>query len=79
MEALQIKKRAAGLAVSAIAAFLVSTAAWAAEPGAALVPVGEAVGISVRTRGVMVSELSEFETEAGRVSPARDAGLMPGT
>lgn len=78
MEALQIKKRAAGLAVSAIAAFLVSTAAWAAEPGAALVPVGEAVGISVRTRGVMVSELSEFETEAGRVSPARDAGLMPG-
>ncbi len=78
MEILKFKKRAAGLAASVIAALLLSSAAWAAEPGTPLVPVGEAVGISVRTRGVMVSELSEFETGSGKVSPAKDAGLMPG-
>lgn len=76
MDILNFKKRAAGLAALGAAALLLSSGAWAA--GESLVPVGEAVGIAVRTDGVMVSELSEFETGSGKVSPARDAGLLPG-
>ncbi len=43
-----------------------------------LVPMGDAIGITVRTRGVIVAELSELETKGGCVSPAKDAGLLPG-
>lgn len=53
------------------------TGALALTPEA-LVPVGEAVGISVKTRGVLVSELSEFSSGGGSFAPAKDAGILPG-
>ena len=37
-----------------------TTAALAAEPGDALVPVGEAVAISLRCDGVVVSALADI-------------------
>ncbi len=52
--------------------------AYASELPTELVPMGCAVGITVRSQGVIVAEISEIETTSGKVSPARDAGLMPG-
>jgi stage IV sporulation protein B len=49
-------------------------AALAAE----LLPGGMTVGLSLKTKGVLVSRLCEVETASGPVSPARDAGLRPG-
>ena len=46
--------------------------------GEMLVPVGEAVGISLRCRGVVVSGFAEVETDEGTFCPAREAGLRPG-
>ena len=46
--------------------------------GEMLVPVGEAVGISLRCRGVVVSGFAEVETDEGSVCPAREAGICPG-
>ena len=43
-----------------------------------LVPVGKAVGISVTIDGAMVAGISEVETENGKVSPAGQAGVLPG-
>ena len=42
------------------AALLLTTAAFAAEPGDTLVPVGEAVAISLRCDGVVVSSLADI-------------------
>lgn len=39
---------------------------------------GEAVGIQIRTRGVLVAELAEVETAGGKACPAKDAGLEKG-
>ena len=50
----------------------------AAAAGELLVPVGEAVGISLQCRGVMVTGFAEVDTDAGAVCPAREAGLCPG-
>ncbi len=55
-----------------------STAAYAAEIPDRLIPVGDAIGISIKTKGVIVSEISELETSNGKVSPAKDAGILPG-
>ena len=44
----------------------------------ALIPVGETVGIQIRTEGVLVAGVSEVETDQGAVSPARDAGVRSG-
>ncbi len=43
-----------------------------------LVPVGKAVGIEMRTQGVLVAALSTVETAEGQAKPAADAGVMPG-
>lgn len=59
-------------------AFSTAAIAGAAEFSDSLVPMGEVVGISVRTGGVMIAELSEIDTADGTVCPARDAGLEPG-
>lgn len=59
-----------------LASLILAPAASAAELPRELVPVGRAVGISVRTDGVMVSELSTLD--GGKCSPARDAGIAPG-
>ena len=39
---------------------------------------GEAVGIQIHTKGVLVAELAEVETMDGPVSPAKEAGLQKG-
>jgi stage IV sporulation protein B len=57
---------------------LISTGAFAAELPEELNPVGQLIGISLNSGGVVVSELSELETENGTVSPAKDAGILPG-
>ncbi|MGM9521641.1 MAG: SpoIVB peptidase [Oscillospiraceae bacterium] len=71
-------KNAAAAAMLIAAALILSGGAFAAELPTELVPVGQAVGISIKTQGVIVSELSEMETENGRISPAKDAGILPG-
>ena len=60
-------------AVLAAAAAL-ATGAYAAE----LVPVGETVGIEVRTEGMLVAGLTGVETGSGEVCPAADSGIQPG-
>lgn len=64
---------AAGAALLAL-----TTGALAAGPGDALVPVGEAVAISLRCEGVMVSALAEVKTSSGTCCPAGEAGIRPG-
>ncbi len=77
MRSKKIKGAISALLAAAAAVALMGSAA-AAELPEALVPVGQAVGISVKTDGAVVSELSEFTTGSGTCSPARDAGLRPG-
>lgn len=48
--------------------------AWAQE----LVVGGEAVGIQIRTEGVLVAELAEVETLDGSCCPAKEAGVQKG-
>ena len=74
----KLKKTAMTMAVAAAAAMTLALGALAAELPETLVPVGEAVGISIKTRGVVVSELSEFESGGEKISPALDAGILPG-
>lgn len=57
---------------------LFSTPALGAELPTELVPMGDVVGISLRSEGVEISELSYTETEKGPVSPAGEAGLEAG-
>lgn len=77
MQLKKVKKHVLSLLLAA--AVLVLTAPTAqAVLDRELVPVGEAVGITVKTRGVVVAELSELKTENGKLSPARDAGILPG-
>ena len=59
---------------AAAAALCLSFTAAAQEPKT-LVPVGQAVGISVKTQGLLVSELSEISGPEGACAPARDAGI----
>ena len=66
-----------GLLSTALALLLLGTVqatAFARE----LVPVGRAVGIDVTIDGVMVAGVSEVETADGRISPAGQAGVLPG-
>ena len=44
----------------------------------ALIPVGEAVGIRLDVRGVLVAGTGSVETPDGTASPAQDAGLRAG-
>ena len=65
--------------------FLVTTMALT-SPGALaakspvrdLIPMGNAVGINLKTEGVMVVGLAELTSENGSSAPARDAGIIPG-
>lgn len=54
--------------------FTLPAAAFAKE----LIPVGHTVGIEVHTAGVLVAGLSSVITGAGEVTPAADAGILPG-
>ncbi|MBQ7460538.1 MAG: PDZ domain-containing protein [Oscillospiraceae bacterium] len=59
-------------------AMLTAAPALAAELPKELVPMGEVVGISIKTEGVEISELSYIETEDGSYSPAGNAGMKAG-
>ena len=50
--------------------------AWAT--GEELVPVGEPIGILLDVQGVLVDSLAPFEGPGGKVSPAEEAGILPG-
>ena len=43
-----------------------------------LIPVGETVGIQIKTEGVLVAGITQVQTADGPVCPARDAGLQAG-
>jgi len=43
-----------------------------------LIPMGCTVGIQISTDGVVVVGCSKIETEDGSVSPAQEAGILPG-
>ena len=58
--------------------FTPSLEAEALGPGDMLSPVGRTVAIDLETEGVLVAGLAQVETEDGSVSPAGEAGLMPG-
>ena len=60
------------------AVLCLTTAALAAEPGDALVPVGEAVAISLRCDGVVVSALADVAAPDGTCCPAGEAGVQAG-
>lgn len=62
------------LAVAAVVSYGTGAAAFATD----LVPVGKAVGINVTVDGVMVAGVSEVETRDGKISPAGQAGVLPG-
>ena len=61
-----------------LTAAFTSAGALAADLPEELVPVGDAIGISIKTKGVIVSEISEMDTKDGKISPARNAGILPG-
>lgn len=77
-EVLKKFKLRGGLVAVLLLTVLASPTALAAELPRELSPVGRAVGIAVKTDGLVVSELSEFNAGSGKVAPARDAGIAPG-
>ena len=52
--------------------------ASAAELPERLVPVGRTAGIKLFAPGVIVVEISEVETQNGKVCPAKDGGILAG-
>ena len=44
----------------------------------ALVPGGELVGVKLRSRGILVSDVGEVKTSSGSFFPGKDAGILPG-
>ena len=71
------KKTAAGLLLALILT-LTAPGAAAARAGDLLIPVGQAVGIELACRGVVVTGFAEVQTDRGGVCPAKAAGLLPG-
>ncbi len=74
---------AAFFLISMLCGGLLSAGARAAAPCQAqearmVIPVGRAVGMKLFSRGVLVVGLSQVETEAGVVMPARECGLRTG-
>ena len=62
------------IGVSVLCVYLLATTAFARE----LVPVGEPIGILLDVQGVLVDSLTPFEGPGGKVSPAEEAGILPG-
>ncbi|MBE6968514.1 MAG: PDZ domain-containing protein [Ruminococcaceae bacterium] len=73
-------KYAKKLCLAVLLVLFISTAPGAQALGAGdmLSPVGRAVAIELETEGVLVAGLATVETEGGCVSPAGEAGLLPG-
>ncbi len=63
--------------IAVVLSFSLSISAYAVMPDS-LVPVGDVVGISLDSEGVVISQLSEFSVSGEIMSPAGDAGLRPG-
>ena len=59
---------------AALCWLLLSSGAGAAE----LIPGGNAIGIEARTDGVVITDVTEVQTQDGSCAPARDAGLRAG-
>ena len=68
------KKRIAATLLCAFAFALLPCGAWAEE----LLVGGQTVGIEISAEGVIVSGFSRVETEEGELSPAEEAGFLPG-
>lgn len=64
------------LAAASLAVFPLGAAAAAVRDGAELVPMGDAVGLSISCEGVMVT--SARSEDGSAVSPAQSAGIEPG-
>ena len=69
-----MKKTAIATIAALLLALRLTPTAWAQE----LMAGGQAVGIQIRTEGVMVAGVAPVETREGRCSPAEDAGLREG-
>ena len=68
------KKRIAATLLCAFAFALLPCGVWAEE----LLVGGQTVGIEISAEGVIVSGFSRVETEEGELSPAEEAGFLPG-
>lgn len=69
--------RVASAAAAIVIAATLSVTAQAAAPRE-LVPMGYTVGIELKTPGVVVIGIEIIETKNGELTPAKDAGIMPG-
>ena len=65
-------------AVAAVLVLNVPGAVAAAGSEHCVVPMGDVVGINIKSDGVIVTNVVAIETESGSVSPAADAGMLPG-
>jgi len=65
-------------ALAALIMILSATPGALAAMPTELIPVGQTVGIDIKCDGVMVVALGEVETETGNLTPAANAGLLPG-
>lgn len=77
---MQIKGRIFKFATSiALSLTLVGTGSLALSAYAIeLIPVGEAVGIEIKTAGVLVAGVTSIDRVDGSASPAKDAGVLMG-
>ena len=64
--------------LTALAGFFLAAVFPVAAYAQPLVAGGQAVGIQIRTEGVLVAEVAAVETPQGSCSPASDAGLRKG-
>jgi len=71
------RSRLSAVLFSLVICFMLSFPASALEADE-LVPIGKAVGIDIKTDGVVIVGLSELEGKDGKVSPAASAGLKVG-
>ena len=62
----------------AAAIFCTAPAALAADFPEEVIPMGNAVGITIGAEGVLIVNIVEVETESGKKSPAYEAGIAPG-
>ena len=72
------KKSVSFLILSAALTFAAPEALAAGHDGQMLVPMGNAVGITLKSDGVIVVGLSELDTESSSKAPGRDGGIVPG-
>ena len=71
------KSKVSAVFVAALLCLSLSVSAGAAG-AKELVPLGQAVGIQLKSEGVMIVGLSEIENDSGSFSPAGSAGIKAG-